>query len=348
MSAATASARWISAGLLSATIAIALLPNTGMAQEMDHSKMQMPADQPAPAPAPKPSNSAPVAAPMDDMEMAAPEQAPVDHSAMGKSMDAMPDEPMSAMDHAAMGGDRPPAPSEPRTPIPVPTAADRIAAFPPVAEEAVHDNSIQYFVLLDRLEGWDADPGTAYAWEGLGWIGTDLNRLWLRSDGEGNDSGVELGTLEVLYGYSYAPWWDVVAGVRQDIGEDPSQTFAAVGVQGFTPYKFDVEATAYIGQSGQTSARFEADYDTLFTNKLILQWQTEVNLFGQDDAARGIGSGLSKLEAGVRLRYEFTRKFAPYIGIAYERVFGGTADLRRAEGAAVNDTRVIAGLRLWF
>ena len=143
---------------------------------------------------------------------------------------------------------------------------------PPSAGHAAHDNSIQTFVLLDRLEAWNADEGNGLAWEALGWLGTDLNRLWLRSEGDRVDDTTESADLEVLYGRSIARWWDVVAGVRQDFGEGPSQTFAAIGVIGLAPYKFDVEATAYIGESGQTAARFEAEYDTLLTNRLILQW----------------------------------------------------------------------------
>ena len=117
---------------------------------------------------------------------------------------------------------------------------------------------------------------------------------------------------------------------------------------GVAPYKFDVEATAYIGQSGQTSARIEAEYETLLTNRLILQPRIEVNLFGQDDPRRGIGSGLSTIEAGLRLRYEFTRRFAPYIGVVREKAFGNTARYRRDEGNDSNDTRLVAGIRIWF
>ena len=237
---------------------------------------------------------------------------------------------------------------QPRQPVPPLTDADRVAAFPAVAGHAAHDNSIQKFVLLDRLEAWNADDGNGLAWEALGWLGTDLNRLWLRSEGDRVDDTTESADLEVLYGRSIARWWDVVAGVRQDFGEGPSQTFAAIGVIGLAPYKFDVEATAYIGESGQTAARFEAEYDTLLTNRLILQWLVEADLYGKDDARRGIGSGLSTVEAGLRLRYEFTRKFAPYIGVAWERAYAGTADFRRDEGEEIDDTRFVAGLRIWF
>ena len=152
----------------------------------------------------------------------------------------------------------------------------------------------------------------------------------------------------MLYGRSVTPWWDVVAGVRQDVGEGPDRTWAAFGVQGLAPYKFEVEATAYVGSNGRTAATLEAEYDTLLTNRLILQWQGEANLYGKPDPARGLGSGLSTVEAGARLRYEITRRFAPYVGVEVERAFGGTADARRADGFDATDTRVVAGIRFWF
>ena len=117
---------------------------------------------------------------------------------------------------------------------------------------------------------------------------------------------------------------------------------------GLARYKFEVAATAYIGQSGQTSGRIEAEYETLLTNRLILQPLVEVNLYGRDDARRGIGSGLSTIEAGLRLRYEFTRQFAPYVGIVHEHAFGATADLLREDGEDTDDTRITAGVRIWF
>ena len=152
----------------------------------------------------------------------------------------------------------------------------------------------------------------------------------------------------MLYGRAFAPWWDLIAGVRHDFKPGDSQDFLAIGVMGLAPYKFEVEATAYLGERGQTAARFEVEYETLLTNRLILQPQIEVNLYGKDDLRRGIGSGLSTAEAGLRLRYEFTRQFAPYIGIVHERAFGRTADFRRDEGEDADDTRLVAGVRIWF
>jgi len=321
--------------LLSFVIVLAVSFAPANAQEeTDHSKMHMP-----PAASESPAQKLP---PEHHTQTE-----PTDHSAMGHEM-PMPQKPAQPMDHAAMGHDMTMPSDQPRQPIPPLTEADRTAAFPDVGGHPAHDSSMQTFLLLDRLEGWNADEGTGLAWEALGWVGTDMNRLWLRSEGDRVDDTTESVDLEVLYGRSIARWWDVVAGVRHDLGEGPSQTFAAIGVMGLTPYKFDVEATAYVGESRQTAARFEAEYDTLLTNRLILQWLAEATLYGKDDAQRNIGSGLSTVEAGLRLRYEFTRRFAPYIGVAWERAYGNTADLRREEGDDIDDTRFAAGLRFWF
>ncbi len=269
----------------------------------------------------------------------------VDHSKMeGMDHSQMQGMDHSKMDHSNMGAGT----GTLVTPIPPITEADRQAAFPDLHTHHLHGTSINSFWMLDRLEVSDADPGTALGWEGMAWIGGDVQRLWLRTEGEAVSGRVEHGDVEVLYGRGVRAWWDVVAGVRHDIGEGPSRTWGAFGVQGLAPYKFEVAATAYVGQGGRTAARVEAEYDTLFTNRLILQWRAEANAYSKSDPLGGIGSGVSTLEAGLRLRYEVTRQFAPYIGIEHERAFGNTADLRRVGGHGAGDTRVVAGLRLWF
>lgn len=244
--------------------------------------------------------------------------------------------------------DMEPAPARYGQPVPALTDADRAAAFAPVTAHAMHDDAVFSFVRFNRLEAWKADTGSGQAWEGQAWIGKDLDKLWLRSEGERETGRTHAADLEVLYGRAVARWWDVVAGVRHDVRPGPTQTWAAVGVVGLAPQKFEVEATAYFGESGQTAARIEVEYELLLTNRLVLQPLVEVNLFGKNDPQRGIGSGLGTAEAGLRLRYEFTRRFAPYIGVVHERAYGNTAELRRADGEDVEDTRIVAGVRLWF
>ncbi|ROU06052.1 copper resistance protein B [Lysobacter enzymogenes] len=275
-----------------------------------------------------------------------PPDAVVDHSKMDHSnMDH------SKMDHSQTDQGAAPragAPQRPREPIPAVTDADRAAAFPPISLHMQHAPEFGRMVVFNRLEAVDAEHGSAQAWEGQAWFGNDTDRLWLRSEGEREDGRTESANLEALYGRAISPWWDVVAGVRHDFRPERSQTWAAFGLQGLSPYKFEVSATAYLGERGRTALNLEAEYELLLTNRLILQPLVEVEFYGKDDPRRETGAGLSTAEAGLRLRYEFSRKFAPYIGVSWERAFGDTADYRRAHGERIEDTRLVAGVRLWF
>lgn len=253
-----------------------------------------------------------------------------DHSAHMKAADSAADE------------------QEPKEPIPPVTDADRAAAFPPdLAGHAVHDHAIVAMFLFDQLEWQGTDDNVANV-DYRSWIGTDRNRLWIRSELESERSTVETAFVDVLYGRPIARWWDLVAGVRQDFQPGPGRTWVGGGVQGLAPYFFEVDATAYVGEDWRTHARFEVEYEMLLTNRLVLQPLVEAELYGKSDPDRGLGAGLSTLEGGLRLRYEFKREFAPYIGITWGRKMFGTADAARAEGQDVSATRFAVGLRTWF
>ncbi|WP_137889229.1 copper resistance protein B [Pseudomonas sp. 2FE] len=325
------------------------------AEAMDHS---MHSSSPAPAAVEaKPASKAEATPP----KQSGSDSAQMDHSAMGhgsmQSMDhgqtgSMDPGSMdhSSMDHSQMNqgsADEGPRTTS-RTPIPVLTDADREAAFPPLPGHAAHDKKLNSFFLLDQFEYQDADEGSALNWDAIGWIGGDVDRLWLRSEGERTNGVTEDAEVQALWGHSIGPWWDVVTGVRQDFKPGSAQTWGAFGIQGMALYAFEAEATAFIGENGQTAARLEGDYDILLTNRLILQPTAEVNLYGKNDPERGIGSGLANTEVGLRLRYEIRREFAPYIGVTWNRSYGNTADLARDEGEDDNEARLVAGIRMWF
>lgn len=238
--------------------------------------------------------------------------------------------------------------TEPLTPIPVLTDADRAAAFPALAGGMEHASGVHSFVLIDRLELWDTRPGTGLGWEAEAWMGSDLNRLWLHADGERSDGVTEESALEVLYGRSVAAWWDVVAGIRHDFRPGASRNWAALGIKGLMPWQFEASAMLYAAESGHFAASVEVEYDLLLTNRLILQPQLGLAWRSKDDPQRGVASGLQHFEAGARLRYEFSRRFAPYVGLVYTRALGDSADLLAGEGEDESDTSVVAGLRIWF
>jgi copper resistance protein B len=231
--------------------------------------------------------------------------------------------------------------------IPPLTDEDRKAAFPDVEGHAVHDNAVNFFVLFDELE-WQFAEGAGINLDSKGWIGRDRDRIWFRAEGDSEDGRVGEAQVHVLYGHQFSRWWDVVGGIRQDLRPGPAQTWAAVGVQGLAPYWFEVEATAYVGASGRTHARFEVEYELLLTNRLVLQPLVEAEVFGTSDPERSIGAGLSTTEAGFRLRYEIRRELAPYVGVTWNRKWGKTASFAKAADEQAAGARFIAGLRVWF
>jgi copper resistance protein B len=231
------------------------------------------------------------------------------------------------------------------------TEAERAAAFPDLGGMQMGDmmlvDPLNKLVLVDRFESEDA-PGSPLSWDLNAWVGRDLKKLWVRSEGERRDGEMERAEIEVLFGNAFARWWEVLAGMRHEVEPGESQDWAAVGVRGTAPYRFEIEATAYAANGGRAALRVETQRDLLVTNRLVLQPQVELNWHGESDPARLRGAGLADAELGLRLRYEIRREVAPYVGLVRERSFGRTAALLRNAGRDTGDTRLVAGIRVWF
>jgi len=220
-----------------------------------------------------------------------------------------------------------------------------------VADDAradMEDDPLLLTVILDQLEMRDVGGDNTLSWDGQGWLGRDLHKIWFKTDGERTAGSTDEAELQFLYSKVIARYWDFQLGVRHDFKPSPSRSWAAIGFKGLAPYFFDIDAAAFIGESGRTALRFEAEYELLFTQRLILTPDIEINLYGQNDPDVGIGAGLSDLELGLRLRYEIRRQFAPYIGINWSRLFGNTADFARIAGDKSSETQLVIGLRAWF
>ena len=203
-------------------------------------------------------------------------------------------------------------------------------------------------VLLDQLEWRSTDQGATAVWEAEGWYGGDYNKLWIRTEGEQGGGATPDARIEGLWDRIITRWWNLQLGARQDFGDGPGRTWGAAGIQGIAPYWFEFEATAYAGDAGRTAARVKAEYEILINQRLILQPEVETNLYGKADPARRIGSGLTAVDVGIRLRYELSREWAPYVGLAWQRRFGATADFIRAAGDAASDIQLLAGIRIWL
>lgn len=202
-------------------------------------------------------------------------------------------------------------------------------------------------LLFDQFEWRDTEAGDAFAWDGRAFYGNDYDKVLLKTEGERLD-GEYGGSAELLWDRVFSRWWSVQAGVAHDFGEGPSRTWAAFGVQGLAPYWFEVEALMYVGEQGRTAANVSAEYEMFLTQRVILQPKLELDLYGKEDRANGIGSGLSNAGLGLRLRYEIRRELAPYVGVLWSRKFGETADLVRQQGGEAEEVQFVAGVRAWF
>ena len=203
-------------------------------------------------------------------------------------------------------------------------------------------------VLVDKLERIDGKDGNSTAYDMQAWFGHDYDRLVIKAEGNVAKGKLQDARTELLWGHAIASYWDTQLGLRYDSGNGPNRTWLAFGIQGLAPHWFDVDATAYVGESGRTALRLKAEYDVLLTQKLILQPSTEWSFYGKADPEKSLGSGLTDASAGVRLRYEFSRQFAPYVGIQWSHKFGSTASMARTAGELARDTRWVAGVRFWF
>ncbi len=215
-------------------------------------------------------------------------------------------------------------------------------------------NTLYPFVLFDQLEYRLNDGKDTFRWDVTGWYGGDYNKFWFKTEGEQQLSGETTGKIEnqFLYSRLFTPFWDAQIGLRYDTGwgpgRNPSRTFAVIGLEGFAPYRFEVEPALFISEDGDVSAKFTTSADLFLTQRLILQPRLDTEVAVQDAERFGIGSGFNNVELGLRLRYEIRHRFAPYIGVHWKRLLGETASLARRGGERNETVGVVFGLRLWF
>ena len=225
------------------------------------------------------------------------------------------------------------------------------AAMARAREQLVTENGGMrtHAVILEQLEAGFDDESETYAWHVQGWYGGDVHRFWWKSEGEGAlGEEIEHAELQLLYSRAVTPYFDLQAGVRQSYLDGEDRTDLVLGVQGLAPYWFEVNAAAFVSTEGDVTARAEAEYDLRLTQKLILQPAAELNFAAQDIPDLDVGAGFTDANVGVRLRYEISRSFAPYVGVEWTSALGETRDIRESLGADTQSTRAVIGLRALF
>ena len=326
----------------------ALVALHGTAQAQDHAGHAMPAPTPAPAPPPAPAVA-------DDPHAGHAMPAPTPSTA-----DAQPDS-MADMDHSAMVGAATTASPGPdmETPPPPeagsgsPRAADAIWGADAMRAsrrdlQRTHGDFPIFWFEAERAEFQVRDGRDGFLWDAQGYYGGSTSRFWFKSEGEGSfGEAIDDAEFQALYSRAIAPFFDIQAGLRQDFA-GPDTTYAVIGVQGLAPYMFEVDGALFVSQRGDITVRIEGELDQRITQRLILQPRAELDLAAQDVARLGIGAGIDRFEIGVRLRYEISREFAPYIGVEQMWRVGNSADFARAAGENPNVTNFVAGVRFWF
>lgn len=283
-----------------------------------------------------------------------------------------PDDPDCPPKHAAMGHCIPknlatepkangtaigvdlPAGNAPAPEAPEVSYADRVwgkEAMAPARANMYneHGGMISSMFLLDLAAARLRDGKDGYQWDGEAWLGDDLNRIFIKSEGEsyGNE-GVESAEVQALYSRPIGPYFDIQAGIRHDFRPEPSKTYFALGFEGLAPYWNEIEGTLFISDEGDLFGRFKGRYDQLITQRFILETFAEFNLSAQEEKENGTGSGLVDAEISLRLRYEIKREVAPYLGISWKSKFGDTAQFARDSGESKDHSSLLAGVRIWM
>lgn len=350
-------------------LAAALLPAPALAQHAGHLEAEAPADESA-------AERAEPAAPVEDHSAhGAAEPAPEpaadahDHTAHGQTPEPSVD---AHAGHGAAAGEQQPA-IDPHAGHETPEAAMPPLGEPPAEAFSGPENAADvyfgaaamaqarrelgrmhgdipvYRVLIDRLEAQLADEPDRYLVDAQAWYGGDMDKLWLKAEGDGDFGGKFDGVeLQALWSHAIGPWFDLQMGARLDVGRGDERVHLVLGVQGLAPYWIELDAAAFLSDQGDVTARIEAEHDMRVTQGLILQPRAELEFALQDIPAERVGSGLVGAALGARLRYQVTSLFAPYVGVEYEMSVGETRDFRRAAGEDVGGFRALVGIRTWF
>ena len=297
------------------------------------------------APARKPAaRPAPAMPPGHDMSTMPP----------GHDMSTMPGMSTSGEPPAAPAGTDLPAGNAPPPPVPTDHAADRVYGPEEMAMGRHHLNQFHggqklSQVIFNIAEYQLRNGRDGFEWDAEAWYGGDINRLWVKSEGEGEfGRSLEKAEVQALYSRAIDPYFNLQAGLRYDFKPNPSRVYATIGVEGLAPSFFDVEGALFLSNKGELMARVEGYYDQRITQRLILQPRAEVNFAAQNSREIGIGAGLSDAEIGLRLRYDIRREFAPYVGVQYRRAFGRTREYLKAEGEDAGGWSLLTGVRFWF
>lgn len=209
--------------------------------------------------------------------------------------------------------------------------------------------------LVDRLEYiFSGQDDKVLSYEATGWYGGDYQRFWIETEGDhdtGSAEGGEIERLDLLYGRLVSAFWNARAGIgyRGTYGPDSEERFFAVfGLKGLAPFMFEIDTNIRISDRGEVLLDLEAEYDIYLTQRWVIQPRMDASYSFNEIKGLGIGPGFPGIGLGARLRYEIRRQIAPYIGLTWSTMTGGSRDMAREEAQPRDSTRLMAGIKFWF
>lgn len=213
-----------------------------------------------------------------------------------------------------------------------------------------HGGSTVLSLNAERFEYQTNEGAPVFAWFAQGSWGSDLHKLVAKTEGEYDDEAHALEELEIqlLYSRAIAAFWDLQTGIRHDFYPKPGRSFVTFGLEGIAPYWLETDIASFLSDQGDVYMRLEIERDLLLSPRLILQPRVELNTAFSNDHAVGIASGLNTMDAALRLHYDLSTQFKPYLGINFYQSFGGTADLQRQEDEDTEQLSFVAGIKFWF
>lgn len=215
----------------------------------------------------------------------------------------------------------------------------------------MEDDPLLFSLMVDKLEMQWTDGSIPVEWDAEAWVGKDLNKLLFKTEGEYHEKKLPEVEYQLVYSRAVDAFWDLHVGARKDTYQEPGKpdrNWFAIGFEGLAPYYVEMDTTLFLGEEGRSALRFKAEYELLFTQRLVLVPELEMDFFGTNDPATQTGSGLSKTELGMRLHYEIKREFAPYVGVNWSKLWGKTADYAKEEGEDFDNIRFVTGVSFWF
>ncbi|MDF1880612.1 copper resistance protein B [Sulfurimonas sp. MAG313] len=195
---------------------------------------------------------------------------------------------------------------------------------------------------IDQLE-YQLNDEKSTAWDAYGFMGFDTHKIYLYSDGEKEKGSSASSENDLVYSRAFAAYWDIQAGISYDKNSQRSNTWAQIALSGLAPYFFETRVAILADKDGNVGIRSDFAYDVLLTQKLIITPSLQMDAYTKDNVESGIGSGLSNVTIGARMRYEFRREFAPYLGVEWSKNYGKTNDI-----SPLNQTYLALGLSMWF